>query len=44
MNVEEYVLLYRLYRAVTEGHPKLIAWARLDLDAYYRAERIARAA
>ena len=44
MRIREFVLLYRLYRAVCEGNQRLIGWARQDLDHYYRAEEIGQAA
>ena len=44
VTIREFVLLYRLYRAVGEGNQRFISWAKQDLDVYYRAERIGRAA
>ena len=44
MSIREYVLLYRLYRAVKDGNARFIAWAVADLDTYFRAERIGTAA
>ena len=44
VSIREFVLLYRLYRAVGEGNERFITWAKQDLDMYYRAEVIGRAA
>ncbi len=42
--IRQYVLLFRLYRAVKDGNAKFIAWAVQDIDNHLRTEQIGRAA